>query len=78
MVIERVRELYDNVNFPLSALEALQVPREQYTLIPSRVLLQCFPDCITLMYAQRAKNFGQGSTTGSVAESLGSKGQACQ
>ncbi|XP_077534781.1 uncharacterized protein LOC144146728 [Haemaphysalis longicornis] len=67
--IDRLRELYDKVHFRVSALEALGVPQEQYAVVLNHVLLRCLLDDITLMYRQRAKELGQGSTAGSATES---------
>ncbi|XP_077551846.1 uncharacterized protein LOC144166061 [Haemaphysalis longicornis] len=78
MDIDRLRELYDKVHFRVSALEALGVPQEQNAVVLNRVLLRCLPDDITFMYRQRAKELGQGSITGSAAESAISQGQGCQ
>ncbi|XP_037501420.1 uncharacterized protein LOC119375312 [Rhipicephalus sanguineus] len=57
--VDKLRLLYDKVQFRVSALTGLGVSPDQYNVVLSRVLMRCLPDDLAILYRQKSKEAAQ-------------------
>ncbi|XP_037515412.1 uncharacterized protein LOC119391836 [Rhipicephalus sanguineus] len=57
--VEKLRLLFDKVQFRVSALTGLGVSPDQYNVVLNRVLMKCLPDDLAILYRQKAKEAPQ-------------------
>ncbi|KAH7951754.1 hypothetical protein HPB52_012518 [Rhipicephalus sanguineus] len=57
--VDKLRLLYDKVQFRVSALTGLGVSPDQYNVVLNRVLMRCLPDDLAILYRQKSKEAPQ-------------------
>ncbi|XP_037503407.1 uncharacterized protein LOC119378295 [Rhipicephalus sanguineus] len=57
--VDKLRLLYDKVQFRVSALTGLGVSPDQYNVVLNRVLMRCLPDDLAILYRQKYKEAAQ-------------------
>ncbi|KAH7936459.1 hypothetical protein HPB52_023669 [Rhipicephalus sanguineus] len=57
--VDKLRLLYDKVQFRVSALTGLGVSPDQYNVVLNRVLMRCLPDDLAILYRQKSKEAAQ-------------------
>ncbi|KAH7936900.1 hypothetical protein HPB49_006275 [Dermacentor silvarum] len=57
--VEKLRRLYDKVQFRVSALTGLGVSLDQYNVVVNRVLMKCLPDSLAILYRHNSKEATQ-------------------
>ncbi|XP_037503466.1 uncharacterized protein LOC119378375 [Rhipicephalus sanguineus] len=57
--VDKLRLLYDKVQFRVSALTGLGVSPDQYNVVLNRVLMTCLPDDLAILYRQKSKEDAQ-------------------
>ncbi|KAH7969807.1 hypothetical protein HPB52_021965 [Rhipicephalus sanguineus] len=57
--VDKLRLLYDKVQFRVSALTGLGVSPDQYNMVLNRVLMRCLPDDLAILYRQKSKEAAQ-------------------
>ncbi|KAH7975612.1 hypothetical protein HPB52_003705 [Rhipicephalus sanguineus] len=57
--VDKLRLLYDKVQFRVSALTGLGVSPDQYNVVLNRVLMRCLPDDLAILYRQKPKEAAQ-------------------
>ncbi|KAH7956319.1 hypothetical protein HPB52_008140 [Rhipicephalus sanguineus] len=53
--VDKLRLLYDKVQFRVSAQTGLGVSPDQYNVVLNRVLMRCLPDDLAILYRQKSK-----------------------
>ncbi|KAH7935198.1 hypothetical protein HPB52_004786 [Rhipicephalus sanguineus] len=60
--VDKLRLLYDKVQFRVSALTGLGVSPDQYNVVLNRVLMRCLPDDLAILYRQKSKEAAQNTS----------------
>ncbi|KAH7951057.1 hypothetical protein HPB52_004549 [Rhipicephalus sanguineus] len=68
--VEKLRLLYDKVQFLVTALTGLGVSPDQYNVILKGVLMKCLPDEFAILYRQKAKGAPQDTSGIATPEEL--------